>query len=78
MVFSFFFCIADIVPEELWNTMNNIDALTLQFRQLNLNADARDLAFHEENALVPYKQKNSLIHGDGVIVPFHIRLPAWF
>ncbi|RZB86024.1 DNA glycosylase/AP lyase ROS1-like isoform X2 [Glycine soja] len=64
---------SDIVPEVLWNTMNNIDALTLQFRQLNLNAEARDLAFHEENALVPYKQKNSLIHGDGVIVPFHIK-----
>ncbi|KAH1216921.1 Protein ROS1 [Glycine max] len=64
---------SDIVPEVLWNTMNNIDALTLQFRQLNLNTEVRDLAFHEQNALVPYKQQNSLIHGDGVIVPFHIK-----
>ncbi|RDY12333.1 Protein ROS1, partial [Mucuna pruriens] len=68
---------SDIASEVPWKTINNIDALTEQFRRLNINTEARDLAFHEQNALVPYKQQNQqqngLIHGDGVIVPFSFK-----
>jgi len=57
--------------------MNCVDALPLQFRQLNINTEGRDLEFHEQNALVLYKQQNqkqnSLIRGDGAIVPFQIK-----
>ncbi|TKY53045.1 ROS1 protein [Spatholobus suberectus] len=65
--------LSDIAPEVLWKTMNNIDLLTEQFRRLNINTEARDLAFHEQNALVPYKQQKQNSLGDGVIIPFHIK-----
>ncbi|KAK7392557.1 hypothetical protein VNO78_21000 [Psophocarpus tetragonolobus] len=51
----------------------SIEALILQFRRLNINTEARDLAFPEQNALVPYQKQNSLIHGDEMIVPFNIK-----
>ncbi|KAK7345415.1 hypothetical protein VNO77_16019 [Canavalia gladiata] len=68
----------DISHEVIWKTMNNVDALAEQFRQLNINTEARDHVLHEQNAIVPYKlqkkkqkqKQNSLIHGDGVIIPF--------
>ena len=54
--------------------MHDVDALAEQFRQLNMNTEGRDLALHEQNALVLYKQQkkkqNSLILGDGTIIPF--------
>lgn len=54
--------------------MHTVDALAEQFRQLNLNAESRYLAFLEQNALVPYKEQNqkqsSLVHGDGTIITF--------
>ncbi|XP_027363218.1 protein ROS1-like [Abrus precatorius] len=61
-----------ILHEVLWKTINNVDALTEQFRQLTIYAEARDLVLYEQNAVVPYNQQNqnSLIHGDGAIVPF--------
>ncbi|KAL2323138.1 hypothetical protein Fmac_027517 [Flemingia macrophylla] len=64
---------SDIPPEVLWKTMNSIDALTEQFRRLNINTEARELAFHEQNALVPYNQKNGLNHGNGAIIPLQIK-----
>jgi len=53
--------------------MNYVDALALQFRRLNIDTEARDLSIHEQNALVLYKQKNSLLRVDGAIVPFQIK-----
>ncbi|XP_047162810.1 DNA glycosylase/AP lyase ROS1-like [Vigna umbellata] len=62
---------SDVASEVLWKTMSYVDALTLQFRRLNINTEARDLA------LVLYKQpnrkQNSLIRGDGAIVPLQIK-----
>ncbi|KAK7355485.1 hypothetical protein VNO80_14741 [Phaseolus coccineus] len=68
---------SDVASEVLWKTMNYVDALALHFRRLNINTEARDLSFHEQNALVLYKQQNqkqnSLIRVDGAIVPFQIK-----
>lgn len=53
--------------------MRNIDELTELFRRLNINTEARDLAFYEQNALVPYEQQSSLVSGDGAIIPVPIK-----
>lgn len=51
-----------------------VDALTQQFRHLNIHIEARELALWGQNALVPYNQKNKkhkgLVHGNGTIIPF--------
>ncbi|KAK7279492.1 hypothetical protein RJT34_24545 [Clitoria ternatea] len=61
---------SDMAHELIWKTMNVVDALAEQFRQLNINTEARNLIIHEQNALIPYKQQSSLVQGDGIIIPF--------
>ncbi|CAJ1968741.1 unnamed protein product [Sphenostylis stenocarpa] len=68
---------SDVASKVLWKNMNYIDSLALQFWHLNINTEARDLALHEQNALVLYKQQNqkqnSLVRRDGAIIPFQIK-----
>lgn len=50
-----------------------MDALAKKFRDLDINRKVRDIASHEENALVPYNQQNqkgkTTVKGNGIIIP---------
>ncbi|XP_061340229.1 protein ROS1A-like [Gastrolobium bilobum] len=51
----------DVAREEIWKNIHTVDALTEQFRHLDIYGEGRELVLHGQNALV---------HENGTIIPF--------